>query len=64
MKKQSGNPRPKAGERTALTCPVCSDAVLKQETFGRGGALNGHRLVCSKRGCPWQGSSRQAQAAR
>jgi hypothetical protein len=45
----------KKGERTGTVCPVCGDSVLKQETFGRGGALSGHRLVCARRGCPWQG---------
>lgn len=58
MKKQSGAIQPKQGERTGTVCPVCGGAVLKQETFGAGGALNGHRLVCSKRGCPWRGSVR------
>ncbi len=47
-------PKAKHGERTGTVCPVCGDSVLRQETFGRGGALDGHRLVCSKRGCPWQ----------
>ena len=58
MKKAPGSVQPKHGERTGTVCPVCGDAVLEQETFGRGGALSGHRLVCSKRGCPWQGSVR------
>ena len=54
MKKETGAIRAKFGERTGSACPVCGDSVLKQETFGPGGALNGHRFVCSKRGCPWQ----------
>ena len=47
---------PKQGERTGTVCPVCGSPVLSQETFGGGGALNGHRLVCSKRGCPYRSS--------
>ena len=58
MKKTTGSVPTKHGERTGTVCPVCGDAVLKQETFGRSGALSGHRLVCSKRGCPWQGTVR------
>jgi hypothetical protein len=58
MKKASGTPRAKHGERTGTTCPICGDSVLKQEIYGRSGAISGHRLVCSKRGCPWQGSVR------
>jgi hypothetical protein len=54
MKKQPVAGGPKHGERTGTSCPVCGDSALKQETFGPGGALKGHRLVCSKRGCPWQ----------
>jgi hypothetical protein len=55
MKQSSTSHAAKAGERTGMTCPVCNDAVLKQETFGSGGSHAGHRLVCAKRGCPWQG---------
>jgi hypothetical protein len=58
MKKVAGINHQKHGERTGTVCPVCGSAVLKQETFGRGGVLSGHRLICSKRGCPWQGSVR------
>jgi hypothetical protein len=54
MKKDTRPGQGKHGERTGTVCPVCGDSVLKQETFGRGGALAGHRLVCSRRGCPWQ----------
>jgi hypothetical protein len=57
MKQQTGKRQPKQGDRTGTTCPVCGDAVLRQEKFGGNGALSGHRLVCSKRGCPWQGRS-------
>lgn len=58
MKKGQASGFSKHGDRTGTVCPVCGASVLKQETFGRGGALSGHRLVCSKRGCPWQGSVR------
>jgi hypothetical protein len=58
MKQTSASRQPKHGDRTGLTCPVCNDAVLRQETFGKNGAHQGHRLICSKRGCPWQGQSR------
>jgi hypothetical protein len=57
MKKSPGFVQPKQGERTGMVCPVCTDAVLRQEVFGKNGSLNGHRLVCSKRGCPWQSRS-------
>jgi hypothetical protein len=57
MTQTPGLRQPKQGERTGTMCPVCGDAVLRQETFGKAGALAGHRLVCSKRGCPWQGRS-------
>ena len=56
MKKGTG-PQPKDGQRTGMACPVCGDAVLRQEKFGKRGALSGHRLVCSKRGCPWEGQA-------
>jgi len=55
MKKPSEFPRPKEGVRAGIACPVCGDAVLRQELLGKGDAHNGHRLVCSRRGCPWQG---------
>jgi hypothetical protein len=55
MKNAPGKRQPKHGERTGLSCPICNDSVLKQETFGKAGALSGYRLVCSKRGCPWMG---------
>jgi hypothetical protein len=55
MKLKPGTVQPKQGERTDITCPVCTDAVLKQERFGRNGQLESYRLVCSRRGCPWQG---------
>ena len=54
MKQAPGKIHAKHGERTGTVCPVCGDAVLKQEMFGKGGHLSGHRLVCSKRACPWQ----------
>jgi hypothetical protein len=58
MKQAPGTIQPKHGERTGTVCPVCGDSVLKQEKFGKTGALISHRLVCSKRGCPWQGQAR------
>jgi hypothetical protein len=58
MKRVPGAIQPKQGDRTGTVCPLCGDAVLKQERFGPKGALSGHRLVCAKRGCPWQGSVR------
>jgi hypothetical protein len=48
----------KDGERTGARCPVCDDAVLRQETFSSNGSYSGNRLVCSRRGCPWQGHER------
>jgi hypothetical protein len=54
----SGIRQPKQGERTGTTCPVCGDSVLRQERYGKAGALDGFRLVCSRRGCPWQGQAR------
>ncbi len=48
---------PKPGHRTGPVCTVCGSHVLSQEKFGSGGALSGYRLVCSKRGCPWQSSA-------
>ena len=58
MKRGQVADRLKHGERTGTVCPVCGDSVLKQETYNGGGALSGYRLVCSKRGCPWQSSVR------
>lgn len=54
MKHAPGTAQPKQGERTGTVCPVCGDTVLKQERFGKSGALASYRLVCSRRGCPWQ----------
>jgi hypothetical protein len=48
----------KSGERTGTTCPICGEAVLRQENVSSNGTRNGYRLVCSKRGCPWQGQDR------
>lgn len=51
-----GNPRqPKQGERVGTKCPICQEDVLKQERISSSGKSLGSRLVCSKRGCPWQG---------
>lgn len=47
----------KSGERTGTSCPVCGESVLRQE-IATNGARMGDRLVCSKRGCPWQGKDR------
>lgn len=57
MKQSTGGRQGKQGERTGTSCPVCGDAVLRQEKFGKGGALSGHKLVCSRPGCPWQGTA-------
>lgn len=48
----------KTGERTGTTCPVCDEPVLRQENVSSNGTRLGTRLVCSKRGCPWQGQDR------
>lgn len=48
----------KPGERTGSKCPLCDDAVLRQENISSNGTRLGSRLVCSKRGCPWQGVDR------
>jgi hypothetical protein len=48
----------KSGERTGNSCPLCGDAVLRQENVTSNGTRLGTRLVCSKRGCPWQGVDR------
>lgn len=48
----------KPGERTGTTCPVCSEPVLRQENISRNGTRLGSKLVCSKKGCPWQGQDR------
>ena len=44
-----------AGEKTGNSCPLCGEAVLRQEVVGSNGAKLGTRLVCAKRGCPWKG---------
>jgi hypothetical protein len=48
----------KAGDRTGTKCPICEEPVLRQEQITRNGTRLGHRLVCSKRGCPWQKQDR------
>jgi hypothetical protein len=58
MKQRFGAPQPVQGYSTGTNCPVCGDAVLRQESFGTSGAQKGHRLVCSRRGCPWQAKAR------
>jgi hypothetical protein len=58
MKQGHGTVQAKQGERTGTVCPVCGDSVLRQERFGKGGALSSYRLVCSRRGCPWQAQDR------
>ncbi len=45
----------KEGERTGTRCPLCDEPVLRQENISSNGTRLGTRLVCSKRGCPWQG---------
>ncbi len=61
MKKpiQDVGPRaPKEGDRTGTTCPLCGEPVLRQEVVGNNGLRQGTRLVCSKRGCPYQATDR------
>lgn len=48
----------KQGERTGAKCPICDEPVLRQENISRNGTRLGTRLVCAKRGCPWQGQDR------
>jgi hypothetical protein len=48
----------KAGDRTGSKCPLCGEDVLRQENITANGTRLGSRLVCSKRGCPWQGTDR------
>lgn len=48
----------KPGERTGAKCPLCDEPVLRQENISSNGTRLGMRLVCSKRGCPWQGQDR------
>jgi hypothetical protein len=48
----------KTGERTGSRCPICDEPILRQESITRNGTSLGHKLVCSKRGCPWQKSDR------
>jgi len=48
----------KPGEKTGARCPLCDDAVLRQEVLSSNGTRLSSRLVCSKRGCPWQGQDR------
>ncbi|MEX2582574.1 MAG: hypothetical protein WD766_04845 [Gemmatimonadota bacterium] len=45
----------KPGEKTGTKCPLCNEAVLRQEQISSNGTYHGSKLVCSKRGCPWQG---------
>lgn len=45
----------KQGERTGTRCPLCDEPVLRQERISSNGTRLENRLVCSKRGCPWQG---------
>lgn len=48
----------KPGDRTGAKCPLCAEPVLRQENITSNGTNLGTRLVCSKRGCPWQGRDR------
>ena len=60
MKRPERNNTPRAakqGERTGSKCPLCSEAVLRQENITSNGTRLGTRLVCSKRGCPWNGGT-------
>jgi hypothetical protein len=58
MNRPAGPNAPRAakqGERTGSRCPLCDEPVLRQDTVSSNGTRLGARLVCSKRGCPWQG---------
>jgi hypothetical protein len=60
MKRTTRENQPRAakeGERTGTRCPVCDEAVLRQDAVTSNGTRLGSRLVCSKRGCPWQARS-------
>jgi hypothetical protein len=48
----------KEGERTGTRCPLCQEPVLRQEAISSNGTRMGYKLVCSKRGCPYQGKDR------
>jgi hypothetical protein len=48
----------KDGDRTGSKCPLCGEDVLRQDNFSTNGSRTGSRLVCAKRGCPWQGKDR------
>lgn len=48
----------KQGERTGTRCPICDEPVLRQENITPNGTRLGTRLVCSKRGCPYQAQDR------
>jgi hypothetical protein len=54
MKETTAGVQKKQGDRTGTTCPVCGDDVLRQEKFSTNGSPTGARLVCARRGCPWQ----------
>lgn len=61
MKQPARDNEPRAGkpgERTGTTCPLCGEAVLRQQNTSGNGSRVGNRLVCSKRGCPWQGQDK------
>lgn len=61
MKRPGAENMPRAGkqgEKTGARCPLCDEAVLRQEQISSNGTRIGMRLVCSKRGCPWQGKDR------
>lgn len=58
MNRAAGGNAPRAaktGERTGSRCPLCDEPVLRQEAVSSNGTRLGSKLVCSKRGCPWQG---------
>lgn len=48
----------KPGDRTGERCPLCDEPVLRQEPVSSNGTRLPARLVCSKRGCPWQSRDR------
>jgi hypothetical protein len=57
MKEVPAGVQKKQGDRTGTKCPVCGEDVLRQEKFSTNGSATGARLVCSRRGCPWQGKA-------
>lgn len=57
MKDAPSSIQKKQGDRTGTKCPVCGDDVLRQERYSTNGSASGARLICARRGCPWQGKA-------